>query len=85
MEQYAADDYVKSFAGVAATRGTYSVSGNTLTRKVVASVDPTVAGSEVRGEFTVAGDSITLRGTSSRGIRFESVFSKLKPLSTAPK
>lgn len=85
MEQYAADDYVKSFAGVAAARGTYSVSGNRLTRKIVAGVDPAVVGSEVNGEFTVAGDAITLRGTSSRGITFESVFSKLKPLATATK
>jgi hypothetical protein len=85
MEQYVADDYIKSFNGVAASRGTYTVNGTRFTRKIVASVDPNIIGSDVAGDFDIAGDVMTLRGTSATGVKFESTFKKLKPLDTTSK
>ncbi|MGH9386243.1 MAG: hypothetical protein ACRD2N_18360 [Vicinamibacterales bacterium] len=85
IEQYAVADYVNSFGRLSAARGTYTVNGNTLTRKQVASVDPNQVGREIAGEFSVSGDAMTLRGTARTGMKFESVFRKLKPQETTAK
>ena len=83
LEQYTVDDYLKSFNGVSAARGTYTVDGTKFTRKYVASVDPSLIGIEGVTEFVLSSETLTLRGTSSGGARFESTFRRLKPLPTA--
>ncbi len=85
LEQYSVEDYLKSFTGVSAARGTYSVDGNMFTRKYVASVDPTLIGVEGATRFTLAGETLTIRGTSSGGTKFESTFHRLQPLPTVAK
>lgn len=85
MEQYAVDDYVKSFTQVSAGRGTYVVEGGTFTRRFVADVDPIVVGSELVAQLTVSGDTATLRGTNVRGGRFEATFRRMKPVDTTAK
>jgi hypothetical protein len=82
LEQYTVDDYVKSFTGVSAARGTYTVDGNTLTRKYVASVDPKMIGVEGAAQFTLAGETMTMRGVSTGGSKFESTFRRLPPQPT---
>jgi hypothetical protein len=85
IEQYAVDDYVRSFGGVAAARGTYSVEGSTFTRKHAANVDPNLVGRENAAQFTLSGDALTIRGTNSEGQKYEQVFRRLKPLETTAK
>jgi hypothetical protein len=85
LTQYTVDDYRQSFNGVSAARGTYAVDGTTFTRKYVASMDPTLVGRESVVQFTLSGDSMTIRGTSGAGTKFESTFRKLKPLDTIAK
>lgn len=82
MEQYAVDDFVRSFTKVSAGRGAYVVEGNTLTQRYVAVVDPNLVGIEVVGQVAVAGDMATVRGTNARGGKFESTFRRMKPVDT---
>lgn len=84
MEQYAVNDYVSAFGGVAAARGTYIVDGGTLTRKHVADIDPSLVGSDDTGQFTIDGDAMTLRGTSRRGA-YVATFKRLKPVEMTPR
>lgn len=85
MEQYAVDDYVKSFTQVSAGRGTYVVEGGTFTRRFIADVDPNAVGSALVAQVTVSGDTATLRGTNDRGSKFESTFRRSKPVDTTAK
>jgi hypothetical protein len=85
MEQYTINDYLKSFTGVSAARGTYTVDGSTFARKYVANTDPNVVGRENVTQFTLTGDTMTLRGSSAEGATFESTFRRLKPLETTAK
>ncbi len=82
MEQYTVDDYMRSFTGVSAARGTYTVDGSTFTRKYVANTDPNVVGRDNTTQFTLTGETLTLRGSSQAGATFESTFRRLKPLET---
>ena len=82
LEQYAVDDYVSAFGRVAAARGTYTVNGNTLTRKHVADINPNLIGWEHASEVTVQGDTISITGKAIDGARIEATFRKLKPLDT---
>jgi hypothetical protein len=85
MEQWAVDDYVRSFGGVEAARGTYTVDGTTLTRKNVAAVDPAAIGFANVGQFSLTGEVMTLRGTNVQGAKYEARFQRLKPLETTTK
>jgi hypothetical protein len=85
IEQFTVDDYVASFGGVSAARGTYTVQGNTLTRRYIANVDPNLVGRDNAAEFTLMGETVTLRGSSTTGAKFESTFTRLKRLETTVK
>jgi hypothetical protein len=78
LEQFAVDDYVATFGGVSAARGTYSVEGNVFTRKHVADVDPNLVGFEDAAQFTLANDTLTLRGKAPGGAPYEAAFTRLK-------
>jgi len=84
LEQFTVEDYLATFTGVSAARGTYSVDGNVFARKHVADVDPNLVGFENVAQFTLANDTLTLRGKTRTGAPYEAVFSRLKP-STATK
>ena len=47
-----------------AHRGTYSVSGSTLTRKTLTSLDPNAEGTDIIQNFKVTGDTLTLRSVN---------------------
>jgi hypothetical protein len=82
LAQYTVDDYVASFSNVAAARGTYSVNGNVLTRKHVASIDPNAIGWEQKSTFTVQSDTLTFVGANRTGQKVEATFRKLKAVDT---
>ena len=83
LEQFAVDDYLKTYGGVAASRGTYTVENNLFTRKHVDDIDPNLVGSEEGGQFSIEGDVMTLRGATRTGAKFDARYQRLKPLSTA--
>ncbi len=83
MEQYAVDDYAQSFTNVGAARGTYTVEGNVFTRKHVADIDPGSVGYEDPRQFTLDGDTLTLRGKTRSGQKVEATFRRTKPLETS--
>ena len=64
MEEYTKEDFLKAFQHVGAARGTYTVAGNKFTRKHVANIDPNLVGQEQAREFTLDGDTLTLRGSN---------------------
>lgn len=83
LEQYAVDDYVQSFKNVGAARGTYAVEGNVFRKKHVANIDPNYVGYEDVRQFTLDGDTMTLRGTTKSGEKIEATFRRSKPLETS--
>ena len=82
LEQYTVDDYVKTYGGVAAARGTYTVENGVLSQKHVDDVDPNLVGLDEAGQFSVEGDVMTLRGSTRTGAKFEAKFQRLKPIAT---
>ena len=85
LEQYTVDDYLATFTGVAAARGTYTVDGNTFTRKHVADVDPNLIGWEQTAQFTLQGDTMSIVSKTITGAKIEASFRKLNPLDTIAK
>jgi hypothetical protein len=83
LEKYTVDDYLRSFKNVGAARGTYTVEGNVFTRKHVADIDPGYIGYEDPRQFTLDGDTMTLRGTTKSGEKVEATFRRSKPLETS--
>ncbi len=79
LEQFAVDDYVRTFGGVSAARGTYTIDGNVLTRRHVADVDPNLVGWDEVGQFSVSGDTMSLGGKTPTGATFEARFTRMKP------
>jgi hypothetical protein len=85
MDQYSVEDYLKSFTGVSAARGTYTVDGTTFARKYVANLDANLVGRDHVTQFTLSGDTLTIRGKSGTGSAFESTFRRLPKLETTAK
>jgi hypothetical protein len=85
LDRWSVDDYISSFGDVGAARGTYTVEGNVFVRKHVANINPNAVGQEAKAEFTLQGDTLTLRGTNANERKFESTFRRLKPLDTIAK
>lgn len=83
MEQYTVEDYLQSFKNVSAARGTYTVEGNVMTRKHVADIDSGYVGYEDPRQFTLDGDTLTLRGKTKSGGKVEATFRRSKPLETS--
>ncbi|MEX2301526.1 MAG: lipocalin-like domain-containing protein [Bryobacterales bacterium] len=79
MEEYAKEDFLKAFKNVAAARGTYTVQGSKFTRKHVAAIDPNLVGYEDVREFSLEGDTLTLRGANKAGVKVESKYRRLAP------
>jgi hypothetical protein len=79
LEQYTKEDFLKAFKNVAAARGTYTVEGNKFTRKHVADIDPNLVGYLQVMEFTLDGDTLTLRGSNPAGVKIEARYRRLPP------
>jgi hypothetical protein len=83
LAQFTVDDYVKTYGGVAASRGTYNVENDLFMRKHVDHIDPNLVGSEEGGQFSVEGEVMTLRGSTRTGAKLDARYQRLKPLSTS--
>ena len=82
LDQYTVDDYVRSFASVAAERGTYTIEGDVFTRTHVADIDPTLVGWSQVSRFALSGDTLTITGETAAGARSEATFRRLPPRPT---
>lgn len=79
MSQWTTAQYVGAFGGMSASRGTYAVTGATLTRRHIGDVDPNLEGKLTTGTYTKTGDSFTWTGTDAQGRKFTATYSKMKP------
>jgi hypothetical protein len=79
MEQYTKEDFLKAFKNVGAARGAYTVQGSKFTRKHVADIDPNLVGYDDVREFSLDGDTLTLRGSNKAGVKVESTYRRLAP------
>jgi hypothetical protein len=63
------EELLARFERVGATRGTYTISGNRLTRKSIAHLDPALEGGELVQVFRIVGDTLILSSPNpaSRG------------------
>ncbi len=80
IEQYTTQDFVAAYSGLSASRGTYSISGSTLTRHYVANLDPNLTGRDEGAQFTVTGETMTVQGTNEAGAKVQATYTRLKPL-----
>ncbi|MGE0405475.1 MAG: hypothetical protein AB7O65_04175 [Candidatus Korobacteraceae bacterium] len=79
MENWTVQDFVGAYEGMEASRGTYNVTGNTFIRKHIADVDPNLEGRDESGEYTLQGETLSVRGTNAAGQKFEATYRRLKP------
>ena len=66
-DQYTPEEALEAISAVGAATGTYTIAGNILTAERIANLRPTDVGVTIVQEFTVEGDTLSLRGVS--GIR----------------
>jgi len=78
-EKWTTQDYVNAYAGLAAARGTYNVSGSTFIRKHIADTDPNLEGRDEAGQFTLQGEMMTVQGADAGGQKFEAKYRRMKP------
>jgi hypothetical protein len=67
------EELAARFQGVSAVRGTYAISGNRLTRRALASLNPAQEGQDVVQTFRVEGDTLIL-GSPNPASRAEAKF-----------
>ena len=56
LEDMTKDELLHRFQNLFAWRGTYTVSGNTLTRRIISHTNPNIEGTELVQEFRLEGD-----------------------------
>jgi hypothetical protein len=72
------------FEHVTAARGTYTVSGDTVSRNHVVDLDPNLDGyNEVR-QFRIENGTLILQGSTPEGSKIEARFHKLPPMDVKP-
>lgn len=64
VKEMTREELVNRVDGVLASYGTYTVTGNKLTRKVLQSLDPALQGKDIIQEFRLEGDTVTLKVVS---------------------
>jgi hypothetical protein len=79
MKTWTTAQYVAAFGGMSASRGTYAVTANTLSRRHIGDVDPNLEGKLTSGTYTRSGDSFTWTGTDAQGRTFVATYVKMKP------
>jgi hypothetical protein len=79
MEQWTAQDFTGAYQGVSGSRGTYNVSGNTFIRRHIADIDPNLEGRMETGQYTLQGDTLSVKGTNAAGQTFEASYRRMKP------
>jgi hypothetical protein len=75
---------VERFDHVAAARGTYTVSGNTFSRKHIVDLDPNLDGYDEVRQFRMEGDTLILQGSNPEGSKMEARFHKLTGAEITP-
>ena len=71
LEDMTKDELLHRFQNLFAWRGTYTVSGNTLTRRIIAHTNPNIEGTELVQAFRLEGDLLIL---TRPGSKFETRF-----------
>jgi len=66
LGEMAKEELIARFRNVIAWRGTYRVSGDTLTRRAVAHTDPMDEGSDLVQRFRITGDTLILLSINSQ-------------------
>ena len=75
LEDLTKDELLHRFQNLFACRGTYTVSGNTLTRRIISHTNPHIEGAELVQEFRLEGDLLIL---TRPGSKFEARFQRAK-------
>ena len=71
LEDMTKEELLHRFQNLFAWRGTYTVSGNTLTRRIISHTNPNIEGTEFVQEFRIEGDLLIL---TRPGSKFEARF-----------
>jgi Lipocalin-like domain len=66
LEDLTKDELLHRFQLLFAWRGTYTVSGNTLTRRIISHTNPNLEGTEFVQEFRIEGDLLILTTPGSK-------------------
>jgi hypothetical protein len=72
------------FEHVTAARGTYSVSGDMVSRKHIVDLDPNLDGYNEVQQFRIENATLILQGSSPEGSKIEARFQKLPPMDVKP-
>jgi hypothetical protein len=72
------EELVNRLDGVVSGYGTYTVTGNRLTRRVLQHLNPSSQGTEIVQEFVIAGDTVTLKVLSDLLKNSETVYRRVK-------
>ena len=75
LEDMTKEELLHRFQNLFAWRGTYTVSGNTLTRRIISHTNPNIEGTEFVQEFRIDGDLLIL---TRPGTKFETRFRRAK-------
>lgn len=79
MSQWTTAEYVQSYNGMSASRGTYNVYGTTFVRRHIGDTNPDLEGQLAAGQFSVQGDSFTWQGSDAAGQKFVASYRRMKP------
>ena len=66
LEDLTKDELLHRFQNLFAWRGTYTVSGNTLTRRIISHTNPNIEGTELVQAFRLEGDLLILTRPGSK-------------------
>lgn len=78
VQQMTREELVDRLDGVLAGYGTYTVTGNKLTRKVLQHLNPASQGTEIIQEFRLEGDTLTLKVLSEALKNSEARYKRVK-------
>lgn len=67
---------IAAFQGLAATAGSFTISGNVITLQQVAQANPGTMGKEAKWEFALEGKTLKLKPAGNAGVEF--VFEKVE-------
>ncbi len=78
VKEMTREELVNRLDGVLSSYGTYTVTGNKLTRKVLQHLNPASQGTEIIQEFRLEGDTVTLKVVSDLLKNSETVYKRVK-------
>ena len=78
VKEMTREELVNRLDGVLSSYGTYTVTGNKLTRKVLQHLNPASQGTDIVQEFRLEGDTLTLKVVSDLLKNSETVYKRVK-------